>query len=218
MLITSTGGDNLVRTNVMSGNRGNGIEIGGNAWGVTVDPDIAGTNTDGNAALPNGGDGLRIDGTAHGNVVGGNLRSVIRQNTFSGNGGYGIVITGAAHGNRVFHSFVGTEILGTHGARERPRRHPDQRHRLPQRHRRRRPRLRNRNIISANHGIGVTLRAGTRHNAVIGNLIGINRTRQRTAELWPASAGPRSQEPDRRQPHLPVSQAARAIITRDPVS
>jgi hypothetical protein len=178
VLITSTGGNNLVRTNVMSGNRGNGIEIGGNAWGVTVDPDIAGTNTDGNAALPNGGDGLRIDGNAHGNVVGGNLRSVIPQNTFSANDGYGIVITGTAHANRIFRSFVGTEILGgtalgngrggvlIGGSAYRnvigvAGLHP-----------------RGRNIISGNHGIGVTLRAGTRLNAVIGNLIGINRTRQ----------------------------------------
>ena len=68
LLITSTGGDNLVRTNVFSGNRGNGIELGGNASGVTVDPDIAGLNTNGNGPLPNGGDGLRIDGTAHGNI------------------------------------------------------------------------------------------------------------------------------------------------------
>ena len=42
LLITATGGNNLVRTNVFSGNRSNGIELGGNASGVTVDPDIAG--------------------------------------------------------------------------------------------------------------------------------------------------------------------------------
>ena len=74
LLITATGGGNLVRTNVFSGNRSNGIELGGNASGVTVDPDIAGLNTKGNSPLPNGGDGLRIDGTAHGNVIGGSLR------------------------------------------------------------------------------------------------------------------------------------------------
>ena len=52
-----------------------------------MDPDIAGLNTKGNGVLPNGGDGLRIDGTAHGNVIGGSRRSVIPQNTFSGNDG-----------------------------------------------------------------------------------------------------------------------------------
>jgi hypothetical protein len=73
---------------------------------VTVDPDIVGLNTKGNGVLPNGGDGLLIDGTAHGNVIGGTLRSVIPQNT------YGVVITGRAHDNRVFRSFIGTQILG----------------------------------------------------------------------------------------------------------
>jgi parallel beta-helix repeat protein len=50
LLITSTGGDNLVRTNVFSGNKKNGIELAGNASGVTVDPDIVGLNTKGNGA------------------------------------------------------------------------------------------------------------------------------------------------------------------------
>jgi parallel beta-helix repeat protein len=174
ILITSSGRGNLVRTNVMSGNRRNGIELGGNATGVTVDPDIAGLNTDGNAALPNGGDGLRIDGNAHGNVIGGSLRSVIPQDTFSGNSGYGIVITGRAHGNRVTTAFVGTELLGVDAvANQRGgiliagsaagnfvglARSP-----LPA------------NLISGNHGIGVTLARGTRGNAVLRNFIGLGR-------------------------------------------
>ena len=176
LLITSTGGNNLARTNVLSGNRGNGIEVGGYARGVTIDPDIVGLNTDGNAALPNGGDGLLIDGHAHGNTVGGTLRSVIPQDTFSANGGYGIAITGAAHGNRIVRSFIGTAILGVKALGNRRggiliagtawgntvgparQRHP--------------------NIISGNHGNGVTLLAGSRRNGVIGNLIGVNRKRE----------------------------------------
>ena len=97
---------------MFSGNKRNGIELAGNASGVTVDPDIVGLNTKGNGVLPNGGDGLLIDGTAHGNMIGGTLRSVIPQNTFSGNKGYGVVITGRAHGNHVFRSFIGTQLLG----------------------------------------------------------------------------------------------------------
>src|SRR3984957_5379461 len=112
LLITSTGGDNLVRTNVLSGNKGNGIERAGNASGVTVDPDIVGLNTKGNGVLPNGGDGLLIAGTAHDNVIGGTLVSVIPQNTFSGNLGYGVAITGRAYDNHVFRSFIGTQLLG----------------------------------------------------------------------------------------------------------
>ena len=173
LLITSTGGDNLVRTNVFSGNKKNGIELAGNASGVTVDPDIVGLNTKGNGVLPNGGDGLLIDGTAHGNVIGGTLRSVIPQNTFSGNKGYGVAITGRAHGNHVFRSFIGTQLLGVKA-------------------------LGNKkggvliagnaygnligltsltpaDLISGNTGIGVTLTSGTLRNSVINNYIGLNR-------------------------------------------
>ena len=177
LLITATGGGNTVRTNVFSGNRRNGIELGGNASGVTVDPNIAGLTTSGGSALPNGGDGLRIDGTAHNNVIGGSARSVIAQNTFSGNDGYGVAITGSAHNNQVFSSFIGTEILGVSalgnhlggvllggnasanaiGAVN----------------------LTPANLISGNDGIGVLLRAGTTRNLVINNYIGLDRRGRR---------------------------------------
>lgn len=172
-LITATGGDQTVRTNVMSGNTGNGIELAGNASGVTVDPDIAGLNTSGKSTLPNGANGLLIDGTAHDNVIGGSRRSVIPQNTFSGNSGYGVVVTGRAYRNKVFMSYVGTSLLGTTamgnakggvllsgrathnliGALIRP----------PA------------NLISGNNGIGVTLLGGTSRNLVIANYIGLDR-------------------------------------------
>ena len=173
LLITSTGADNLVRTNVFSGNKNNGIELAGSASGVTVDPDIVGLNTKGNGVLPNGGDGLLIDGTAHGNVIGGTLHSVIPQNTFSGNKGYGVVITGRAHGNHVFRSFIGTQLLGVKALGNK------------------RggvliagnaygnlvglTRLTPADLISGNTGIGVTLTRGTLRNSVINNYIGLNR-------------------------------------------
>jgi parallel beta-helix repeat protein len=177
LLITATGGNNLVRTNVFSGNRSNGIELGGNATGVTVDPDIAGLTTKGNAVLPNGGDGLRIDGTAHGNTIGGSLRSVIPQNTFSGNAGYGVAISGRAHGNRVLRSYIGTETLGLAALGNQKggvlltghvyanvigaiNRRPA-------------------NLISGNTGAGVLLRAGTTRNLVINNYIGLGRLGRR---------------------------------------
>jgi parallel beta-helix repeat protein len=174
VLITSSGRGNLVRTNVMSGNRGSGIELAGSARGVTVDPDIAGLTTKGNAVLPNGGDGLLIDGHASGNVIGGTLRSVIPQDTFSGNDGYGIAITGHAFGNRVFGAFAGPEILGRTGLGNRRggvliggRAYRNVigalTGRLPV------------NLISGNHGPGVTLARGTRGNAVLRNFIGRNR-------------------------------------------
>ncbi len=173
LLITATGGNNLVRTNVFSGNRRNGIELGGNASGVTVDPDIAGLTTKGNAVLPNGGDGLRIDGTAHGNVIGGSLRSVIPQDTFSGNAGYGVAISAGAHDNQVFTSFIGTELLGVSalgnqkgGVLLTGHAHANVIGAIN---------LRPANLISGNTGIGVLLRAGTTRNLVINNYIGLGR-------------------------------------------
>ena len=173
LLITSTGGDNLARTNVFSGNRGNGIELAGHARGVTIDPDIAGLTTSGNAVLPNGGDGVLIDGAAHGNVIGGSRRSVIPQNTFSGNEGYGLAITGRAHGNRVFGSFVGTAIFGVSALGNQKggiliggrayRNSIGQRGGRPS------------NLISGNTGNGVTLGPGSYFNRVINNFIGLNR-------------------------------------------
>ncbi|MGH3068769.1 MAG: beta strand repeat-containing protein [Streptosporangiaceae bacterium] len=177
LLITATGGSNTVRTNVFSGNRGNGIELAGNASGVTVDPNIAGLTTNGGSPLPNGGDGLLIDGTAHNNVIGGSTRSVIPQNTFSGNDGYGVAITAGAHNNQVFGSFIGTEILGVSalgnhlggvllsgnasanaiGAVN----------------------LTPANLISGNDGTGVLLQAGTTRNLVINNYIGLGRRGRR---------------------------------------
>jgi len=174
LLITSAGGDNLVRTNVFSGNSGNGMELSGGAAGVTVDPDIAGLTTNGKSALPNGGDGLLIDGAAHDNVIGGSLRSVIPQNTFSGNAGYGLAITGRAHGNRVFSSFIGTTIGGLKALANSSggvliggtayRNSVGIASLAPS------------NLISGNAGNGVTLLRGTRGNRVVRNYIGLGRT------------------------------------------
>jgi parallel beta-helix repeat protein len=173
VLITSTGGDNLVRTNVLSGNKGNGIELAGNASGVTIDPNIVGLNTKGNGVLPNGGDGLLIEGTAHGNFIGGTLVSVIPQNTFSGNLGYGVAITGRAHNNHVFRSFIGTQLLGVKALGNKKggvliagtanRNSIGKTTLFPA------------DLISGNTGIGVTLTPGTLRNSVINNYIGLNR-------------------------------------------
>lgn len=112
MLVTSTGGNNLIRTNVVSGNTGNGIHISGNASGVQVSEVIIGMDTDGTAPLGNDGNGVLIDDNAHDNLIGGEQASVILQNTISSNGANGIAIVGNASNNQVFHSFIGTDITG----------------------------------------------------------------------------------------------------------
>ena len=45
ILITSSGGNNVVRTSIVSGNLGNGLVLGGNATGVQVTDTAFGTNT-----------------------------------------------------------------------------------------------------------------------------------------------------------------------------
>ena len=111
ILITSSGGNNTIRTSIVSGNLGNGIEIGGNASGVQVTETAVGTNTNIDAALPNGGDGILITGKAHGNSIGGFQPSVVPQVTVSANGGYGIQIAGNARNNVVFHTVIGSDFL-----------------------------------------------------------------------------------------------------------
>ena len=112
ILITSTGGNNLIRTSIISGNLGNGIEIGGNSTGVQVEDTAVGTVTNIEAALSNGGSGIVITGHAHGNTIGGFQASVEQQDTISSNAGYGIEVIGHAHDNSIFHTNVGTGGFG----------------------------------------------------------------------------------------------------------
>ena len=176
LLITSTGGNNTAQTNVFSGNLHDGIHISGDASGVTVDPNILGLDTAGNAVLPNGNDGIEIDDTAHGNVIGGSQASVIPQNTFSGNDGYGAAILGNAYDNQLLLSYIGLSAGGTTGLGNLMggilvggaahdniiggNKHPS----AP-----------TTNVISANNGNGVTLESGTSNIQVTNNSFGFDR-------------------------------------------
>lgn len=112
-LITSTGGNNVLETNVISGNGVNGVHISGNATGVQLEDDIIGLTTNGGAALPNVANGVLIDGTAHDNLIGGQQISVIMQNAISANGDNGIAILGNASNTKINQSFIGTDLFGT---------------------------------------------------------------------------------------------------------
>jgi trimeric autotransporter adhesin len=113
ILITSSGGNNLIRTSIISGNLGNGIEIGGNATGVQVTETAVGTDTNIQTPLPNGGDGILITGRAHGNAIGGFQPSIEPHVTISSNAGYGIRVAGSARNNVVFNTVIGTNAQGT---------------------------------------------------------------------------------------------------------
>ncbi len=112
-LITSSGGNNLIRTCIVSGNLGNGIELGGNATGVQVTDTAVGTDTNIQTEIPNQGSGILISGNAHDNAIGGFQPSVEPQVTISANRGYGIEIVGSAHNNIVYHTYIGTNAQGT---------------------------------------------------------------------------------------------------------
>jgi parallel beta-helix repeat protein len=103
----------LIRTCIVSGNLGNGIEITGNATGVQVTEVTVGTDSKIQSAIPNGGDGILISGHAHNNAIGGFQPSVEPQVTVSGNRGYGIAIVGHAGDNVVFHTTIGSNAQGT---------------------------------------------------------------------------------------------------------
>ncbi len=112
-LITSSGANNLIRTCIISGNLGNGIELGGHATGVQVTQTSVGTNSSIQSAIPNGGDGIKIDGHAHDNAIGGFQPSVEPQVTVSANNRFGIEIAGSARDNAIFHTDIGTKGQGT---------------------------------------------------------------------------------------------------------
>ncbi len=116
MLITSTGGNILIRTNVVTENGNDGIEIGGDATGVRVAGNIIGLDTDGNVAMGNHNNGVEVDGTAHDDIIGGPQATfnIIPQNAISSNGANGVAITGTAHNITVSHSYIGTDLTGSH--------------------------------------------------------------------------------------------------------
>lgn len=176
ILITSTGGNNLIRMSISSNNGGNGVHISGNATGVTVVNVVAGLNTAGTKPEPNGANGVLIDGNAHDNTIGGFLHDVAPQNTFSYNGANGLAIVGNAYNNAVFNTFLGTDnaavvadgnsgaglfIGGSAHDNSIGGNQPGYR-----------------NIISGNLGGGVQLTGHSHDNQFAGNLIGTDRTGQ----------------------------------------
>lgn len=105
--ITSTGGNNVIRTCLVAGNVGNGIVLAGRATGVTIEDTAAGTDSAIEAAIPNGGSGIVITDDAHDNAIGGFQPSVETKVHLSGNGRYGLEIIGKARNNRVYNSVIG---------------------------------------------------------------------------------------------------------------
>jgi parallel beta-helix repeat protein len=115
MLITSTGKNILIRTNVITRNGGNGIHISGAAQGVRVTGNIIGLNTNASVAMGNVGDGVEVDGNAQDIVIGGPQPTfnIIPYNIISANGANGVATGGNAHDIQVNSSYIGTDFFGT---------------------------------------------------------------------------------------------------------
>ncbi len=113
--ITATGGNIVLQVgNIISGNGGDGIEVGGAATGVQIVQNIIGLNTDGQSLIPNLGDGIKITGTASNVVVGGTAvpGSIVPVQTISGNGGWGVNVNTTGANVQVNFSHIGTTSGG----------------------------------------------------------------------------------------------------------
>jgi titin len=107
------GGSAAGSRNLLSGNNGDGVQItGAGTNGNRVLKNRIGLNAAGTGDLGNGDMGVRIEGGARNNVVGG--ADSTARNVISGNDDDGVQIDGVGtNGNRVIGNFIGTNPAGT---------------------------------------------------------------------------------------------------------
>jgi hypothetical protein len=99
--------------NLISGNGDDGVRVeGSDTISNTVSGNYVGTDVSGTVSLPNGNDGVHIEGEARYNLIGGN--SAGERNLFSGNSGDGVQIvhTGTTS-NTIVGNYIGTDASGT---------------------------------------------------------------------------------------------------------
>lgn len=105
------GGTLATTRNVISGNNGSGVYIGGfSSARNLVEGNYIGTNLAGTAALGNTASGVMSDARGAGNVVGGT--SAATRNIVSGNGGAGIVVSFTTVAHTIQNNYVGTDVNG----------------------------------------------------------------------------------------------------------
>ncbi|MFY9608067.1 MAG: FG-GAP-like repeat-containing protein, partial [Blastocatellia bacterium] len=105
------GGTAAVARNVISGNNGSGVLIGGGATGNQVQGNFIGTDLTGTGDLGNTQQGVLISNSPN-NTIGGNGAG--SRNVISGNNVNGIlVISPGATGNQILGNYIGVDATGT---------------------------------------------------------------------------------------------------------
>ncbi|MCT7977020.1 DUF4347 domain-containing protein [Laspinema olomoucense] len=105
------GANNIISNNLISGNRGDGILLGGNSSNDNrVTGNLIGTDFTGNVALANGEAGVVIAQGATGNLIGGTTEG--DRNIISGNQSVGVSIQTNANNNQLLGNFIGTNLTG----------------------------------------------------------------------------------------------------------
>lgn len=97
---TVVGGADPGARNVISGNDGGGVGVGGPD--AVIQRNYVGTTADGTAALPNGLDGMSIGGSG----------ALVIGNVISANDGIGVSVRNTASGVVVRNNLIGTDVTG----------------------------------------------------------------------------------------------------------
>jgi titin len=105
------GNTNPGQGNVISGNGLDGVTLTGGTLANFVQGNFIGLSAGGTKALPNGQDGIQINGGSS-NVVGGTVAGA--RNVLSGNVAYGVgILQSTDAGNLVLGNYIGTDVTGT---------------------------------------------------------------------------------------------------------
>jgi len=107
---TTLGGSSPALRNVISGNHSHGVEIVGTSTGTLVVGNIVGLVPSGDAALPNGADGILAGEETSLTTIGGTVAGA--GNTISGNAGDGLEIAATA-GAVAQGNVIGTNVAAT---------------------------------------------------------------------------------------------------------
>lgn len=108
---TNEGGIVVIRTCVLSGNRGNGIALE-NTKNVIIDSVICGLSTQGIGFLPNIRNNLLISNSHDVSVITHAKSVIFSSNVFGGSHGFGIFLTLNSYNVKIESCFIGVDILG----------------------------------------------------------------------------------------------------------